>query len=150
MISKNGWCRAPNDRLQAGQQSQGRCRFRYMVKLIMRWNPTMLYNEDGEERRWFCMKGLVGLAKVTLSDHHEHGENKSLSLICKISPQVFLILYDGSLSHGHHDDAVLIRSIASGLGATSQVSPQFLHFLASASALNLFTASLICVPKSVQ
>ena len=36
------------------------------------------------------------------------------------------------------------------LGTKSAKSPHFLHFLFSSEALNPFTASLICVPRSVQ
>jgi hypothetical protein len=35
-------------------------------------------------------------------------------------------------------------------GAASAISPQFLHLRSSSSALNAFTASLICVPRSEQ
>jgi hypothetical protein len=44
---------------------------------------------------------------------------------------------------------VLILSITSGLGLTSQTSPHFPHVLAFSSSPNLLTASLICDPKSV-
>jgi hypothetical protein len=49
-----------------------------------------------------------------------------------------------------HEGAVLIFSITSALGLTSQTAPHFPHFLASSSASNSCTAFLICVPKSVQ
>ncbi|KAI7165236.1 3-hydroxyanthranilate [Hortaea werneckii] len=45
------------------------------------------------------------------------------------------------------EGAVRIFSIASGLGATSHVSPQLLHFRFSESSLKAFTASFICVPR---
>jgi len=40
--------------------------------------------------------------------------------------------------------------VSPGFGAASARSPQFLHFLRSSLSLNSFTASLICVPKSMQ
>lgn len=43
-----------------------------------------------------------------------------------------------------------VEGLSAFVGAVSHIVPQFLHVLALVSALKVFTASLICVPRSVQ